>query len=738
MEAIKFCRNCGKLNQAYFDFCCQCGQPFNSDTAKKAPDAVVEEEEPKLNAEKQSPEPIIEKKVSEQAAKQETTKPAAERKSSKPPKESSKWPKKQKKDETKSAVEKDPKAEENISANTAAGFFNSRESILGKFAYKEGCAAYAKIVSISNDRVYCECIDRLSTFSVKQSFVKMPDGRQAVPGDYIWATLKELQFEHYGKNRYHAYVVSAQKNPKQSLRRKDYEDFCSNYPCGSGIRAPIEEVTDKYFLVRLSPSLTGICYRNTVPQNISYSLLHKGDVKQFVVSQFRPDKCSVVLGILDMMEQDYITLKRWQQLPDEISRKAKVFIPHKKINDLQEDQDKYDAVVAELGPLYSVDILYPFLNEVYLRERAERKLTVKEDNTTYTMSFDTGIRTKKGVPLSAAFKKTKGQDSWTMNLMGFTSATEIFTRYVYVDDLKQKLTDLEGIALGGEQWDFGNAEKGSKSILSNYLKFSFYKSHLDGLIVGNDQGDAVFNTGLVDSIYDDVYCFLRKNTHTNDFLKRQWELGYFACWGKKQDGKRLNICFSERPTAPQYIDPNKLQDIYYDVTKPLFCDYNHIIEDNLERLPIGFVLNSLPRGADNDALIAQYRKTHSKQDFETIKNAIIKNESNLRRVADDLKKAVETAQKYCKWNYKTAIPTYYPRTNSINLLLPLYLSEDKTKADVALVVERLDNGNYQGQTILTLQMAYQNSRQICRPNSEWLTVNQIGVASEEIDEELED
>uniref|UniRef100_UPI00386DD29D DUF3825 domain-containing protein n=1 Tax=Ruminococcus sp. TaxID=41978 RepID=UPI00386DD29D len=78
-----------------------------------------------------------------------------------------------------------------------------------------------------------------------------------------------------------------------------------------------------------------------------------------------------------------------------------------------------------------------------------------------------------------------------------------------------------------------------------------------------------------------------------------------------------------------------------------------------------------------------------------------------------------------KWNYKTAIPIYYPRVNNISLLLPLCLTNNDNKADVALVIQKLDTGNYQGQTILTLDMAYQDARQICRPNSEWLTTENI-------------
>ena len=55
----------------------------------------------------------------------------------------------------------------------------------------------------------------------------------------------------------------------------------------------------------------------------------------------------------------------------------------------------------------------------------------------------------------------------------------------------------------------------------------------------------------------------------------------------------------------------------------------------------------------------------------------------------------------------------------------LCLSDDEQSADVALVVEKQESGNYQGQTILTLQMAYLDARLICRPNSEWLDPDRV-------------
>lgn len=60
----------------------------------------------------------------------------------------------------------------------------------------------------------------------------------------------------------------------------------------------------------------------------------------------------------------------------------------------------------------------------------------------------------------------------------------------------------------------------------------------------------------------------------------------------------------------------------------------------------------------------------------------------------------------------------------LQLLLPLAL-EDKKRIDVALVcnhVYKPEEGvnNYEGRTIFTLQMAYNNARLITRPDSDWL------------------
>ena len=147
----------------------------------------------------------------------------------------------------------------------------------------------------------------------------------------------------------------------------------------------------------------------------------------------------------------------------------------------------------------------------------------------------------------------------------------------------------------------------------------------------------------------------------------------------------------------------------------------------MARLPREFIEYQLSYDTE---LKKMYQEEKS---FAEIRKYITGSDRLMRDLEDGLKRAVLTAVKYASWNYKTAVPIYYPRNNSLSLLLPLNLVGDKPEADAALVIERLANGNYQGQTIFTMAMAYQDARQITRPNSDWLQLDSV-----QEDEESED
>ena len=152
-------------------------------------------------------------------------------------------------------------------------------------------------------------------------------------------------------------------------------------------------------------------------------------------------------------------------------------------------------------------------------------------------------------------------------------------------------------------------------------------------------------------------------------------------------------------------------------------DYEHILLENVERLPREFLLEYC-NGRELEEFIRKspYESGLSADRYhEELAVRIRADMRFYRRLIGRFRESVSVALKRVRWNYKTAIPMYFPTRNIMSLLLPLSLVEDD-QADVALVVERLENGNYLGHTILTLQMAYNNARLVCRLESDWLRV----------------
>lgn len=113
-------------------------------------------------------------------------------------------------------------------------------------------------------------------------------------------------------------------------------------------------------------------------------------------------------------------------------------------------------------------------------------------------------------------------------------------------------------------------------------------------------------------------------------------------------------------------------------------------------------------------------------------HAIEQDARTYRSIMNRVKDAVDLSVKRVAWNFKTAIPQYYPRVRKLQLLLPICLVSDEVP-DMALTVERTPSGSYLGHTVLALDWAYKNARLICRPDSDWLAAEEIdeGVQEEE-------
>ena len=222
--------------------------------------------------------------------------------------------------------------------------------------------------------------------------------------------------------------------------------------------------------------------------------------------------------------------------------------------------------------------------------------------------------------------------------------------------------------------------EGNLEILASYLNFTFMRlQEEDKILFAGDGNRACFNTGLLDRRYCyDIYAFFERNRNEGD--NQDW---FFKQFVTKSDAMRWNLMegFSGLPEVAEYYNAENYRDLFFHLEYSSIVVSGHIIEDNLDRFP--------PKFRDDPPLA-----------IAAIQAAVNKLYAQLKR------------------NYKLAVPHWHD--GHIQLLLPLCLT-DFNKADLALVVERVDAQKcYVARTILTMDMAYQDARRICRPDSDWL------------------
>ena len=299
-----------------------------------------------------------------------------------------------------------------------------------------------------------------------------------------------------------------------------------------------------------------------------------------------------------------------------------------------------------------------------------------------------------------------------------------------------KIKELAEKALA-EKWYYGAANAADAEnypILKNYLAYTFKRLVFEDKILYGDVADAehageeyaAFNTGLVDQKYEYIYALFKKNTMSP---QPYWYLLDFVVAGE-QSGKTLARLFYPLPKRADYFE-NQFRNMVYDTSTQLLCDYTHIIVERIGRFPLRFLQENCPPnmldidGVKLEEVYPKHAKdSERKRYFEQLGERIRNMPMVLNNLKNRLEAAIHLTLKRVEWNYKTAIPVYFPTRNLCSLLLPLCLSEEG-QVDLALVVEPLQSGAYQGQTVLPLDLAYNNSRLLTRPDSDWLRPDSI-------------
>lgn len=316
----------------------------------------------------------------------------------------------------------------------------------------------------------------------------------------------------------------------------------------------------------------------------------------------------------------------------------------------------------------------------------------------------------------AYFPKPKG----VVNVLGWDAA---------INDLATNIA-LE------ERWYYNDEDKLVKPILKNYLSYTFerllYEDSIEKDVANKEnrspklkilenKNNAIFNTGLVDNIFDPIYAIFKCNDKSNPSVIQPWIFVAFATANSYY--QNIITDFPYKPTRAEYF--TNPSDLFYDCNaqKPTI-NWEHIIKDNIERLPIGFIKQGATVGFRFMEDVESLPKPQQRAYYKNLAEAIYQDDDWLQFLTTKFKNALDIALSRVAWNYKTAIPVYYVTEHKLSLLLPLAL-EKRGIIDVALVCEhKVDeqNGvnNYVGRTIFTLQMAYNNARLITRPDSDWL------------------
>ncbi|MEZ5444974.1 MAG: DUF3825 domain-containing protein [Gammaproteobacteria bacterium] len=243
---------------------------------------------------------------------------------------------------------------------------------------------------------------------------------------------------------------------------------------------------------------------------------------------------------------------------------------------------------------------------------------------------------------------------------------------VFIPHIDQRLEELEKLA-EPEDWSYRNtATNYTRPVLYNYLKYTYRRLAEEGKIAVADDGRSIaMNTGLVTPGQEPIFLYCTQNK-----LQGREEPWHFGAWRRK--GEYDLTRFSALPDMAHYFDDPSC--LVLDTRKELRANVEHIIEDNKDRFP------------------APYNGMEAYQ-LQTF-----------------LKGAIDNAKERVRRNYKTAVPQYFH--GKIQILLPLCLSRPAV-ADLALVIE--DHGAfYRASTCLTLDMAYNNARQLARPDRDWL------------------
>ncbi len=355
-----------------------------------------------------------------------------------------------------------------------------------------------------------------------------------------------------------------------------------------------------------------------------------------------------------------------------------------------EKEENFDSVKSML--FQSFEKAYEDNNLIFLD--AQNTITSNEHEAT-TAIFFTECENKYGEEIWGRFELNRFSASprwWGVyfvekshlmrSLMprSFLIGKMVFSLFNQGNDFLRRL----GEAAIPENWSYASHQSGIVNPISkSYLENTLDRLEYEGKVV-IENGKMVFNTGLINKFYKEIYVMCDVDSHTNSS---------FPCY--------INPCFCFES-----------DDIFRDIfsKKPLMATFFNTIEEVVFNPDMEIDLQDAHIFIDNKNRVG-----------ENLRSLGLLDESQIQMLFE---KGVDNALVLARRNYKMVVPQYWRKSKNIQFLMPVYLSREYQKPDGALVLEKRSN-RYKGTTVLTLDMAYQNARLIATPDSFWLDPRNI-------------
>jgi hypothetical protein len=354
-------------------------------------------------------------------------------------------------------------------------------------------------------------------------------------------------------------------------------------------------------------------------------------------------------------------------VPSEVKEKALRFLAHQ-IGDPTADPAR----------------LLESLEEALTRALAEKELVylsgdqvVEREEEADAVLFSTGYTTPTGEEISAkcTLNKNPNRQKWfglffqTARREGFVIGDLYFRSW---NEGAKFLEELANMAIP-EKWTYNFYQsKQQYPILKSYIEKTYERLKQVGKVLKMDN-KVLFNTGLINVYFKEIYVLGEPDPEYPQRIVNARPI-------LESDRVILETFKSQKPPIATFF--SKITDVVFDPDLEVNTDDIHIIDDNFDRIPV------------------EYRSMKKSQIFALFQAAI------------------EFARIMARRNYKMVVPQYY--MGKIQFLMPIYLSgEFSGRPDFALVLEKMGNV-YRGNTILTLDMAYQNARLIAKPEAPWL------------------